>query len=82
MAERFHRHTMPLYWAAMEGVAQRGVRTGYSSREWSKQGSTGPGFGATPMPYLFDETVVVRFSDGRNPGFIEGVVGSELELAA
>jgi hypothetical protein len=26
------------------------------------------------------ETVVVRLSDGRNSGFIEEVVGSELEL--
>jgi hypothetical protein len=28
------------------------------------------------------ETVVVRFSDGRNSGFIEEVVASELELVA
>ena len=72
MAERYHRHTMPLYWAAMKGSISAG----------SKEGSTRRDSAHTPMQYLFGETVVVRFSDGRNPGFIEEVVGSEFELAA
>jgi hypothetical protein len=82
VAERYHRHTMPLYWAPMEGVDQRGFDLVIPPESGRRRVRPDVDSAHTPMQYLFDKTVVVRFSDGRNPGFIEAVVGSELELAA